>query len=72
MSVAAKADPAIPAGSAASPLAHRRPLGDRSFQILALAAGLLVLVILVLIAITMTQQSTQWFTTEGWLSLIHI
>ena len=29
-------------------------------------SGLLVLVILVLIAVTMTQQSTSWFTTEGW------
>ena len=65
MSITAKADPATPAGSA-SPLYHRRPLGDRSFQILALAAGLLVLVILVLIAVSMTQQSTTWFTTEGW------
>jgi phosphate transport system permease protein len=62
---ATKADPAIPAGSA-SPLSRRRPLGDRSFQILALAAGLLVLVILVLIAVSMTQQSTTWFSTEGW------
>ena len=48
MSTAAQADPAAPAGSA-SPLAHRRPLGDRIFQILATAAGLLVLVILVLL-----------------------
>jgi phosphate transport system permease protein len=61
----AKADSAIPAGSA-SPLSRRRPLGDRTFQILALAAGLLVLVILVLIAVSMTEQSTTWFTTEGW------
>jgi phosphate transport system permease protein len=29
-------------------------------------SGLLVLVILVLIAVTMSQQSTSWFTTEGW------
>jgi phosphate transport system permease protein len=65
VSIAAKADPATPAGSA-SPLSRRRPLGDRAFQILALAAGLLVLVILVLIAVSMTQQSTTWFTTEGW------
>ena len=41
-----KADPAVPAGSA-SPLSARRPLGDRTFQILALGSGLLVLVILV-------------------------
>ena len=65
MSIATKADPAIPAGSA-SPLSRRRPLGDRTFQIACLAAGLLVLVILVLIAITTTQQSTSWFTTAGW------
>ena len=65
MSVEAKADPAIPAGSA-SPLSRRRPFGDRSFQVLCLAAGLLVLIILALIAISMTQQSTTWFTTAGW------
>jgi phosphate transport system permease protein len=44
----------------------RRPLGDRAFQILALASGLLVLVILVLIAYSTTKQSTDWFTTAGW------
>jgi len=60
-----QADPAAPAGSAGS-LTQHRALGDRAFQILALAAGLLVLVILVLIAISTTQQSTSWFTTEGW------
>ena len=65
MSTAAQADPAAPAGSA-SPLAHRRPLGDRIFQILATAAGLLVLVILVLIAFSTSQQSSSWFSTEGW------
>jgi phosphate transport system permease protein len=65
VSIAAKADPAIPAGSA-SPLTKRRPFGDRSFQVLCLAAGLLVLIILVLIAVSMTQQSTTWFTTQGW------
>jgi phosphate transport system permease protein len=64
MSTETKADPASPAGSAGA-LAHRRPLGDRSFQILALAAGLLVLVILILIAVTTAQQSTTWFTTAG-------
>jgi phosphate transport system permease protein len=64
MSTATKADPATPAGSADA-LAHRRPLGDRGFQILALVAGLLVLVILVLIAVTTTQQSTTWFTSSG-------
>jgi phosphate transport system permease protein len=65
MSTAVQADPAAPAGSA-SPLAHRRPLGDRIFQILATAAGLLVLVILVLIAVSTSQQSSSWFSTEGW------
>jgi phosphate transport system permease protein len=64
MSAVTKADPATPAGSATS-LAHRRPFGDRGFQILALAAGLLVLVILVLIAVSTAQQSTTWFTTAG-------
>jgi phosphate transport system permease protein len=64
MSTAAQADPAAPAGSA-SPLAHRRPLGDRVFQILAAAAGVLVLVILALIAISTSQQAASWFAT-GW------
>jgi phosphate transport system permease protein len=59
-----KADPATPAGSAEA-LTRRRPLGDRGFQILALAAGLLVLVILVLIAVTTAQQSTTWFSSAG-------
>ena len=58
-----KADPAGTAGSA--PLAQKRPLGDRSFQILALASGLLVLVILVLIAVSTSQQAASWFSTEG-------
>ena len=65
MSTAAQADPAAPAGSA-SPLAHRRPLGDRVFQILAAAAGVLVLVILALIATSTSQQASSWFSTEGW------
>ena len=60
-----KADPAGPAGSA-SPLSARRPLGDRGFQILALASGLLVLVILVLIAVSTSQQASSWFSSEGW------
>jgi phosphate transport system permease protein len=64
MSTEAQADPAAPAGSA-GPLAHRRPLGDRVFQILAAAAGVLVLVILVLIAISTSQQAASWFAT-GW------
>jgi phosphate transport system permease protein len=49
----------------ASFLAERRPLGDRGFQVLALAAGLLVLVILVLIAVSTSQQASSWFSTEG-------
>jgi phosphate transport system permease protein len=64
MSAVTQADPAPRAGSA-HPLAQRRPLGDRGFQILALVAGLLVLVILVLITVTTAQQSTNWFTTVG-------
>ena len=65
MSATVQAGPATPAGSA-SGLSPRRPLGDRAFQLIALVSGLLVLVILVLIAVTMSQQSTSWFTTEGW------
>ena len=64
MSTVTKADPASPAGSARA-LSERRPLGDRTFQALALAAGLLVLVILVLIAISTSQQAATWFSTEG-------
>ena len=52
--------------SPGSGLTERRPLGDRAFQILALASGLLVLVVLVLIAFSTTKQSTDWFTTAGW------
>jgi phosphate transport system permease protein len=58
------ADPAVPAGSAAS-LSSKRPLGDRTFQVITLLAGLLVLVILVLIAVSTSQQASSWFTTEG-------
>jgi phosphate transport system permease protein len=65
MSATVQAGPATPAGSA-SGLSPRRPLGDRAFQLIALVSGLLVLVILILIAVTMSQQSTSWFTTEGW------
>jgi phosphate transport system permease protein len=65
MSTAAQADPTVPAGSA-GPLAHRRPLGDRVFQILAAAAGVLVLVILALIAISTSQQASSWFSKAGW------
>jgi phosphate transport system permease protein len=64
VSSATKADPASPAGSA-RPLSQRRPLGDRTFQAVALAAGLLVLVILVLIAISTSQQASAWFSAEG-------
>ena len=65
MSAVTQADPATPAGSA-SPLAHRRPLGDRLFAILAAAAGVLVLVILALIAASTSQQASSWFSTAGW------
>ena len=71
MSATLQTDPAAPAGSV-SGLKTRRPLGDRIFQILALVSGLLVLVILVLIAVTMSQQSTQWFTSEGWSGVFSI
>lgn len=71
MSATLQADPATPAGSA-SGLTPRRPLGDVGFQLLALASGLLVLVILVAIAVTMSQQSTQWFSTEGWSGIFSI
>jgi phosphate transport system permease protein len=64
VSTVTQADPAAPAGSA-HPLEHRRPLGDRGFQILALASGLLVLVILVLIAVSIGQQAAPWFSAEG-------
>ena len=59
-----KADPAVPAGSARA-LSERRPLGDRTFQVIALASGLLVLVILVLIAVSTSQQASSWFSAEG-------
>jgi len=64
VSTITEAGPAAPAGPA-HPLYHRRPLGDRSFQILTLACGLLVLVILVLIAVSTSQQASAWFSTEG-------
>jgi phosphate transport system permease protein len=59
-----KAGPAGTAGPARA-LSQRRPLGDRTFQVVALAAGLLVLVILVLIAVTTSRQATSWFSAEG-------
>jgi phosphate transport system permease protein len=71
MSTVMKADPATPAGPP-HPLKRRRPLGDRGFQILALAAGLLVLVILVLITITTAQQSTTWFTSAGFKGIFSV
>ena len=61
MSTATKNQQAGPAGA----LAARRPFGDRLFQILALAAGLLVLAILVLIAVSTSDQASNWFSTEG-------
>jgi phosphate transport system permease protein len=61
MSTGTQEHQAGPAGA----LAHRRPFGDRSFQAVTLAAGLLVLVILVLIAVTTSQQASSWFSTEG-------
>ena len=64
MTAVTQVDPAAPAGST-GPLSRRRPLGDRAFQILSLASGLLVLVILVLIAVTTSQQASSWFSAEG-------
>jgi phosphate transport system permease protein len=64
VSTVTEVDPVGPAGST-YPLEQRRPLGDRTFAILALGCGLLVLVILVLIAVTTTQQSASWFSAEG-------
>ena len=55
-----------------SVLGERRPLGDRGFQILALSAGLLVLVILVLITVTTAQQSTDWFTAAGFKGIFSV
>jgi phosphate transport system permease protein len=64
VSAATPADRA-PAARSAGALSERRPLGDRGFQWLAAAAGLLVLVILVLIAFSTTQQASSWFSKEG-------
>jgi len=64
VSIVTKVDPAGPAGST-RPLAERRPLGDRAFQVIALGSGLLVLVILILIAISTSQQASSWFSAEG-------
>jgi phosphate transport system permease protein len=65
MSTIAPTEPATPAGSDGGALSARRPLGDRAFQVIALSAGLLVLVILVLIAVSTSQQASSWFSTEG-------
>lgn len=62
------ARPAVPSrreSALGAALFERRPLGDRAFQILALASGLLVLVILLLIAVSTTRESTLWFTSAG-------
>jgi phosphate transport system permease protein len=64
MSTTAQAGPANSAGPA-HPLAHRRPFGDIGFQLLALAAGLLVLIILILIAVSTARQSSGWFSSQG-------
>jgi phosphate transport system permease protein len=64
VSTGVQADPAKSAGSA-RPLSRRRPLGDRGFQLLALCAGLLVLIILVAIAVSTAQQGANWFSTAG-------
>ena len=64
MSAVTQAGPAGTAGPARA-LSRRRPLGDRAFQVIALSAGLLVLVILVLIAVTTSQQASSWFSAEG-------
>ncbi len=61
MSTATQAEQTGPA----STLKERRPFGDRVFQILALAAGLLVLAILILIAFSTSQQASSWFSQEG-------
>jgi phosphate transport system permease protein len=61
VSTATQANQAVPP----SALKERRPLGDRVFQIVALAAGLLVLAILVLIAVSTSQQASSWFSHEG-------
>jgi len=64
MTAATSVDPAVPAGSTGG-LSRKRPLGDRTFQVITLVAGVLVLVILVLIAVSTSQQSSSWFSAEG-------
>ncbi len=65
MSIATQRAGSAGTADPAHPLYQRRPLGDRTFQILALSSGLLVLVILLLIALTTSQQAALWFSTEG-------
>jgi ABC-type phosphate transport system permease subunit len=64
VTAATSADPAVPAGSA-DDLSRKRPLGDRTFQVITLVAGLLVLAILILIAESTSQQASSWFSAEG-------
>src|SRR5258708_17894696 len=64
VSTVRRGGPSLPAGPARA-LSQRRPLGDRAFQVVALSAGLLVLVILVLIAVTTSDQASSWFSAEG-------
>lgn len=71
MTAAVQAGQPVPAGTA-SRLSPHRPFGDRAFRVLALVSGLLVLVILALIAVTMSQQSTAWFTSEGWSGIFSV
>jgi phosphate transport system permease protein len=71
MSAVTSAPPPSPRGPPDA-LTKGRPLGDRGFQILALAAGLLVLVILVLIAVTTAQQSTTWFSDAGFSGIFSV
>jgi phosphate transport system permease protein len=59
------ASPAAPAAGLTGTLSQRRPLGDRVFQIVALAAGLVVLAVLVLIAVSTSQQASSWFSSQG-------
>ena len=66
MSAVTQADQAAPGAVPAGGLIGHRGLADRTFQWLALAAGLLVLIILVLIAVSTTEQASSWFSTEGW------
>src|SRR5688572_22500963 len=58
--------PVGPAESAGSPFTSRRAVrADRSFRLLALGAGLLVLVVLVLITVSTTREAWPAFSQEG-------